>query len=755
MKKYLFILFLFLLQLPAFAQLQSPPDWSFHFSEKEVKQGEEVELIFKANIPADWYLYSNDFDPDLGPMLTEFEFEENNTYELVGNVKPVSPKKKYDDLWEGEYTYFTGTAEFRQTARILEPNPQISGTISYQICSDVSGQCIPFDTDFSFNGQALKLTAGSGEAKNQKETIRPPKEGDKKPEVPVYKPTEDTPATTDDQPQTEADNESLQDAIQRAQEDRDEPAAGDGNTLQPESGSETTVAREDGLPVKRLEPFENPYAEGEPEEETGAFALLSFFLISFGAGLTALLTPCVFPMIPMTVTYFTKTSTTRAKGVMNASIYGISIIVIYTLIGTLFALLFGAEFANWLSTHWIPNLFFFAVFIFFALAFFGLFELTLPSGFVNKVDKQADKGGLIGIFFMAFTLVLVGFSCTGPIVGSILIGAAQGEAVKPVIGMLGFSAAFAIPFTLFAIFPGWLNSLPKSGGWLNSVKVVLGFIELALALKFLSVADQVYHWGLLDREVYLALWIVIFTLMGFYLLGKLRMPHDSPVTHTSVPRLILAIFTFGFVIYLIPGLVGAPLKALAGYLPPMSTHDFNLVALFNDEEQSELPASCEQPKYADMLHLPHGLKGYYDYEQALACAREQNKPLFIDFTGHGCVNCREMEANVWSDPEVLRRLQEDYVVVALYVDEKTELPQEDWYISAYDNKVKKSIGKQNLDFMVQRLNANAQPYYTLISPDEELLTSPHAYDLSVQSFVNFLDEGKERFSNSRELAELP
>ena len=341
------------------------------------------------------------------------------------------------------------------------------------------------------------------------------------------------------------------------------------------------------------------------------------------------------------------------------------------------------------------------------------------------------------------------FSCTGPIVGTILIEAASGEATKPVIGMLGFSLAFAIPFTLFAIFPGWLSSLPKSGGWLNSVKVVLGFIELALALKFLSVADQVYHWGLLDREIYIALWIVIFTLMGFYLLGKLRLPNDSPVHHTSVTRLMLAILTFGFVIYLIPGLVGAPLKALAGYLPPMASHDFNLLAVLREEEQDGRPATCQEPKYADMLHLPHGIKGYFDYEQALACAREQNKPLFIDFTGHGCVNCREMEANVWSDPEVLRRLKEDYVVVAMYVDEKTELPAEEWYISAYDGKLKKSIGKQNLDFMIQKLNANAQPYYTLVGPEGELLAEPKAYDLNVQNFVEFLDKGSSRFLESQ------
>ena len=360
-------------------------------------------------------------------------------------------------------------------------------------------------------------------------------------------------------------------------------------------------------------------------------------------------------------------------------LYGLSIILIYTVIGSALAPLMGPETANHLSTEWIPNLIFFLVFVVFALSFFGLFEITLPSGFVNSIDKKADRGGLIGVFFMAFTLVLVSFSCTGPIVGSILVASAGGEVLKPVMGMFAFSLAFAVPFTLFAVFPGWLNSLPKSGGWLNSVKVVLGFLELALAFKFLSIADQAFHWGILDRDVNIAIWIVIFTLMGFYLLGKIRLPHDSASESISVPRLILAIATFTFVIYLIPGLWGAPLKALAGYLPPMSTHDFDLLSL--NRQADENYTLCEDPKYGDFLHLPHGLKGYFDYDQALACAREQGKPLFIDFTGHGCTNCREMEAVVWSHPEVLRRLKEDYVIAALYVDDKTKLPESEWYTS--------------------------------------------------------------------------
>jgi thiol:disulfide interchange protein DsbD len=370
---------------------------------------------------------------------------------------------------------------------------------------------------------------------------------------------------------------------------------------------------------------------------------------------------------------------------------------------------------------------------------------------VNKIDKKADKGGFAGIFFMAFTLVLVSFSCTGPIVGSILVESAGGQVIKPILGMFGFSLAFAIPFTLFAIFPEWLSGLPKSGGWLNSVKVMLGFLELALSLKFLSIADQAYHWGILDREVYLAAWITIFTLMGFYILGKIRLPHDSKLEVIGVGRLILATIIFSFVIYLIPGMFGAPLKSMAGYLPPMSTHDFDLAGIARESGsnttysvQNEL---CGEPKYADFLHFPHGIKGYFDYRQALECAREKGKPLFIDFTGHGCVNCREMEARVWSDPEVLSRLKNDFIVVALYVDDKTELPEEDWYESSYDGKTKKTIGNQNADFQITRYNNNAQPFYILLDNEENLLQEPKAYDLNVRNFVNFLDAGKKVFKN--------
>ena len=498
----------------------------------------------------------------------------------------------------------------------------------------------------------------------------------------------------------------------------------------------------------------------------------TFMLLAFVSGLAALLTPCVFPMIPLTVSFFGSKSTNNSPplqggvpagggGWRKALLYGFFIILIYVIAGTLVAKLNGPEFANWLSTHWLPNVLFFLIFLIFAMSFLGMFELTLPSKWINKMDGLSNKGGVLGVFFMAFTLVLISFSCTGPIVGSVLVLSAGGAVIKPIAGMFAFSLALALPFTLFAAFPKWLEKLPKSGGWLQEVKVVLGFLELALALKFLSVADQVYHWGILDRDVYLALWIVIFALLGFYLLGKIRPPHHTEQRTTSVPKILMATIVFSFVVYLIPGMVGAPLKALSGYLPPLTSQEFTLSLRGGTTKQSHENNSsaklaplreghrgaCDQPKYADMLHLPHDLQGYFDLEQAITCAKAQSKPIFIDFTGHGCVNCREMEARVWSDPNVLRILNEDYVVVALYVDEKTELPEPEWYVSDYDGKTKKTMGKQNADYQITKFTNNAQPFYVLMSPDEDVLVPPKAYDLEIQNFIAFLESGLNEYKN--------
>jgi thiol:disulfide interchange protein len=519
--------------------------------------------------------------------------------------------------------------------------------------------------------------------------------------------------------------------------------------------TEDTIIHSNEEEINETEIVETSTISEEDEDDVNNMSLWGFFIAAILGGLIAVLTPCVYPMIPMTVSYFIHQSGNKAKAKFQAIVFGISIIVIFLIIGTLVAVTLGESFTNWLSTHWIPNIFFFLLFAIFAASFFGMFEITLPSWLVNKSDKKAEKGGLFGAFFMAFTLVLVSFSCTAPIAGSILALSTQGEIIRPIVGMFGYSLAFAIPFTLFAFFPSALDKMPKSGGWLNAVKVVIGFIELALALKFLSVADQTYHWGILDREIYLALWIVIFSLLGFYLLGKLKFAHDSPMTHVPVPRLILAIISFSFVVYMIPGLFGAPLKALSGWTPPMSTHDFDFQKIVRENSQGGSSNNsyelCNDPKHSDKLHLPHGLKGYFDVEQALACAKEQNKPIFLDFTGHGCVNCREMEANVWSDPKVLKILREDYIILALYVDDKNiKLEEDEFYISDYDGKEKTTLGAKNFDYQKSKFNANAQPYYVLMGLEEEALVKPRSYDLDIDEFISFLEKGKEEFKKKYE-----
>lgn len=656
-------------------QILTPAHWTYSLSNSKPAAGEQVDLVFKVTIEKNWYLYSNEFSCDDGPIRTTVNYTGHPSYELVGPLRAIDPIEKHDDIFDCEVRIFKGTGEFRQRIKILQANFRISGDYEYQVCSDRDGKCIPFNDEFTLGDAPIGEQAAEIKTNN-----------------PVF-PSSGAPVITTA---------------------RNEPAQG---------------------PV-----LDKSILEGEQGGTEESF--FGYLLFAFLLGFASLITPCVFPMVPMTVTFFLKDNQTRRDGVRKAMIFGLSIIVIYTLAGTLFAVLLGAEGLNALATHWAPNLFIFLIFIVFALSFFGLFEITVPYQLVNKVDKHAEKGGLVGIFFMAATLVLVSFSCTIPIVGNVVVLSAGGQVIKPVLAMFSYALAFSMPFTLFAIFPEWIKSLPKSGGWLNSVKVTLGFLELALCLKFFSIADQAYHWGLLDREVNIAIWIVIFGLLGFYFLGKISMPGDSPVEKVTVTRLMLSIVTFSFVVYLIPGIWGAPLKMLAGYLPPTSTLDFDLVAMTRRLKSMEL---CDEPKYADSFHMPHGLNGYYDYQQALACARQQNKPLFIDFTGHGCTNCREMEAVVWSEPQVLERLQNDFVVVALYVDDKTELPESQWYTSKYDSKVKKTIGKQNADLQITALENNAQPFYVLVGKDERVLAWPYGYDRSPEKFVQFLERGKKKF----------
>ena len=483
-------------------------------------------------------------------------------------------------------------------------------------------------------------------------------------------------------------------------------------------------------------PVEMPGQAGHDGAQAGN--LWSLILEAILWGFLMLLTPCVFPMVPMTVSFFIKQ---EKGGRFKALMYGVFIVLLYTvpicLIIGLTWLLGGetvtADIFNWLSTHWLPNILFFVIFMLFAASFFGAFEITLPSSWTTRADAKSDKGGLLGVFFLALTLVLVSFSCTGPIVGTVLIKSTQGEFWTPMVTMLAFSIAFSLPFALLAFFPSVLKKLPKSGGWLNSVKVVLGFVEVALGLKFLSTADQTYHWHLLDREVYLAIWIVCFALLGLYLLGKIRFKHDSPLEYIGVGRLALVIADFAFVLYLLPGMWGAPLKALSGYLPPLQTQDFVLGSSPASPvilgEAKNLPGS--------EVSLPPGLTGYSKLEDGLAVAKEQGKKVFVDITGHGCVNCREMEARVWSDPRVLQKLQQDYVIVSLYVDDKTKLPESEW-ITTDKGKVLKDVGRVNSHLVLERFGVNSQPNYFLLDGDGTILRGPRGYNLDTDAFVDFL-----------------
>ena len=491
----------------------------------------------------------------------------------------------------------------------------------------------------------------------------------------------------------------------------------------------------------------------ETKDAAGSGSLWSLILEAILWGFAALLTPCVFPMVPMTVSFFMKNSGSVARGRLNASLYGLFIIALYTLPIAILIIItrvaggdaVTANIFNWLATHWLPNIIFFVVFMVFAASFFGAFEISLPSALVNKSDAQSDRGGIGGIFFMALTLVLVSFSCTGPIVGSVLIKSTSGEVWSPIVTMLAFSTAFALPFTIFAFFPSLLKKLPRGGGWLNSVKVVLGFIEVALGFKFLSVADQVYHWNLLDREVYLAIWIVVFSLLGLYLLGKIKFAHDEDLKHLGIGRLAMAIGVFTFVVYMIPGMWGAPLKALSGYLPPLSSQDFVLGAQSVAPTAATASSDIDNPKYGDFLHLPHGLKGFFDMKEAEAYAEKVGKPIFIDFTGHGCVNCREMEARVWADPTVQQILRDEYVIVALYTDDKMKLEKSDW-VTAKNGDVLKTLGAINANYALTRFGVNAQPYYVLQGKEGAILGDPRGYDLSVEGFIEFLRKGVEEYN---------
>jgi thiol:disulfide interchange protein DsbD len=498
----------------------------------------------------------------------------------------------------------------------------------------------------------------------------------------------------------------------------------------------------------------NQVLTAETDKSSGG--LLKFFLLSLLAGFAGVLTPCVFPMIPMTVAFFSQGSENRAKSVLKALIFGISIVIIYSMLGIIVSLTSaGAGFANTLSTHWIPNLLFFALFVIFAISFFGAFEIVLPNKWVTSADSKVDKGGLVAAFFMGLTTVIVSFSCTGPIIGVLLVEAASGDVIRPTIGMLGFGLAFALPFTIFALFPSVMSKIPKSGGWLNSVKVVLGFIMLAFSLKFLMTIDSVYSFKILSRDIYLAIWIVIFTLTGLYLMGKIKFHHDSDLPYIGAFRLFLIIAVFSFVVYLIPGLFGAPLKGLSALLPSPETSKFNLTRM-GSVNIATTPSNplvfsgemCSTPRFDDIFDMPLGLTGYFEFNQGLRCAKEQGKPVLLDFKGHACANCKVMEAKVWSDPEVLRRLRDNFVIIALYADDRTLLPENEWITSSVDGKLKKTIGKINEDIEISRFKTNALPLYVITDHDGNPLNKPMPTNLNIGEFKAWLDGGLAVFENS-------
>jgi thiol:disulfide interchange protein DsbD len=686
MKKTILSLLLSFISLTIFAQIQNPVKWTYSV---ENNGKEEATLVIKASIDKGWHLYSQ-FIGEGGPVPTSFRFDKSSYYTLVGKVNEI-PKAKpiFDEIFGMQVAWFESSATFKQKIKVSSGKDfKVNGALEFMVCDDK--QCLPPDeVEFSFDIKGVVNTS----------TITA---------------TETKTIDTATAPVTSVEN------IDTTTKTVDT------------SATEETVLTE------------------LSEEKKEADSIWFIFIQGFLFGFVALLMPCIFPMIPLTVSFFTKQSKTRAIGIRNALLYGLSIVVIYVGLGLGITVLLGASALNELSSDAVFNLIFFAVLVVFAASFFGAFEITLPSSWSTKADQKADKGGLVGIFFMAVVLAIASFSCTGPLIGTLLVDAAnKGEYMGPFMGMLGFSLSLALPFTLFAIFPSWLNSMPKSGGWLNSVKVVLGFVELAFALKFLSNADMAYHWGILDREVFIVLWVVIFALLGMYLLGKLKFNHDSDVKHVSVTRLFLAILSLSFAVYLVPGLWGAPLKAVSGFLPHQGTQDFDLYSsqfAASSGEGNSTTTHVANKKYADRLHAPLGIDAFFDYDEGMAYAKQVGKPVFLDFTGHSCTNCRKMENAVWPDAEVLNRLKNDFVVISLYVDDRTELPEDQKYVSKYTGKKVKTLGNRNVDLQVSKFNSNAQPLYVVTDADGNPLNKPYGYNEDIAAYIKFLDEGKNKFA---------
>ncbi|TDX12389.1 protein-disulfide reductase DsbD family protein [Flavobacterium sp. S87F.05.LMB.W.Kidney.N] len=679
MKKNIFLLGFFLLfSILVKAQIYNPIKWKTSIAKIS---DTEYELQAKAIIESGWHLYSQEV-ADGGPLPTTFSFSKTSDFQLVDNVKEEKGKNINDPVFKMQIKFFEKEAAFTQRIKILSSKPfKIKAQVEFMVCNDEN--CLPPSSDeLEFN------ISPSAKAKT---------------------------------------------LIETTVKENNKPIVFDSSVLELKEKASIVskeIVETPKAAVKKIQP------------KTASRSLWTIFLLSFFSGFAALLTPCVFPMIPMTVSFFTKQSKTKSQGIRKAIFYGISIIAIYIFLGAVVTWVFGADSLNALSTNVWFNLIFFVLLMVFAFSFLGAFEIMLPNSWANKVDTQADKGGIVGILFMALALAIVSFSCTGPIVGTLLVEAASRGGIAPFVGMFGFSLALALPFTLFAAFPGWLNSLPKSGGWLNSVKVFLGFLEMALAFKFLSNADLVLQLHWLEREAFLAIWIAIFGTLTFYLFGKIQLPHDTPSSNISVGRLGLGVVVLAFTIYLIPGIWGAPLKMISGFPPPM--HYSEIPNGLNNSSSSQIIQNL--PEGAELG--PHNIMAFTDYDLGMQYAKKIGKPVMIDFTGHACVNCRKMEDNVWSDEKVQKILKGDVVLISLYVDDKRELTQNEQITSKLTGKKLKYIGQKWSEFQTLTYKTNAQPFYVLVNHNGEKLNETSAYNPNIEEYLNWLQKGVSNFEKS-------
>ncbi len=693
MKKLYFLFLALVVFTSTQAQILDPSKWT---SRTEKISGNEFNLIFEGTIENGWHIYSQ-WTPDGGPLPMEVTIENaKNNFQLVGKAQESKTKKQFNPVFEVDEIYWDNKVTITQKVKVInEKLTSISATIEFQICKE---SCINQEKNFTFKLPKIVLPAAAvvvEDVKKDQATTEPTAE--------IAVAAIDTTTTT-----------------VATDIDKDESSA---------------IVATDKADAKQ----NGPESRSDKDEDKTK-GLLTIFFLSFLGGFAALLTPCVFPMIPMTVSFFTKQSKTKAQGKRNAIIYGLSIILIYLILGSVVTGVFGAEALNALSTNVWFNVIFFLLLVVFAVSFLGAFEIMLPNSWANKVDKQADRGGIVGILFMALALAIVSFSCTGPIVGTLLVESASKGGIAPIIGMLGFSTALALPFMLFAMFPGWLNSMPKSGGWLNTVKVSLGFLELALAFKFLSNADLVLQLHYIEREVFLAIWIAVFGAWALYLFGKITLPHDSPLTHISVGRLSLGLVVLAFTVYMIPGLFGAPLKLISAFPPPQtyseSPNGFG-------GSGGSAPSEAELPDFAE--YGSHGIVSFTDYEKGMAYAKKINKPVLIDFTGFACVNCRKMENNVWTDAQILKILKNDIVLISLYVDDKRDLPEDEQFVSPNSGKKIVTVGKKWTDFIIHRYKTNTQPFYVLADVDGNNLNDPIGYTPDIEEYKEWLKEGLGNF----------